>query len=217
MEAIALLTLMFSILFLPFTTNGVSARHGISIIDQPPAVLDSSGNILLKGEYYYLKPAIPLFRLYTAAIVPGVYRNNTCWLQLAIEVFTYGITGVPVKFSPVEPTEDESIRESTDLNIKFSEELSSICGGTSVLKVGAIGDEFLSLGGAEEDRISWFKIEKASEISNNVYKLVSSSDPQVGRDVGNSTRFDGTKRLVLSDVALPFSFEPLRNGPSASK
>ena len=97
MEATALLTLMSLILFLSFTTNGVvSARHGISIVDQPPAVLDSSGNELLKGEYYYRKPAIPLFRLHTAAVVPGVYRNNTCWLQLAIEVFTYGITGVPV-------------------------------------------------------------------------------------------------------------------------
>ncbi|GMN40999.1 hypothetical protein TIFTF001_010219 [Ficus carica] len=94
------------------------------------------------------------------AIIPGVYRNGTCWLQREIDLVTYETTGLPVKFSPVEPSKYESIHESTDLNIKFSDELSPTCGGSSVLKVGELEEEFVSLGGVEEDRSSWFKIEK---------------------------------------------------------
>ena len=59
MEATALLKLPL-IVFLSFTINGVSASHGISVVDQPPAVLDSFGNKLVKGEYYYLDPVMIL-------------------------------------------------------------------------------------------------------------------------------------------------------------
>ncbi|GMN40992.1 hypothetical protein TIFTF001_010218 [Ficus carica] len=199
MEVATLLITLPSILFLSFTTNGVSARHGISIVDQPPAVLDSSGKELLKSEYYYLKPVMALPWLYSPAIIPGVYRKDTCWLQLGIEVFTYGITGVPVKFSPVVPNKDKSIRESTDLIIEFPDKLGSLCGGSSVLKA----DEFLFLG-PRGDNTSRFKIEKSSESSNRIYKLVYSS----GKVVGTSTRYDKTRRLALTDKPLPFTFHP---------
>ncbi|GMN40990.1 hypothetical protein TIFTF001_010221 [Ficus carica] len=76
-----------------------------------------------------------------------------------------------------------------------------------------IGDEFLSLHGVEEGRSSWFKIEKALELSDRVYKLVSSSE-----DVGTSTRYDGTQRLVLTHGnPLSFQFVAVSNIPSATK
>ncbi|GMN40995.1 hypothetical protein TIFTF001_010215 [Ficus carica] len=216
MEAAALLKLPF-ILFLSFIINGVSASHGFSIVDQPPAVLDSSGNVLLKGEYYFLDPALILPTIYSAAIIIGIYRNGTCWLQSEIAIFTYGITGLPVQFSPVEPNDDESIHESTDLNIKFSDELSPLCGGSSVVKVGELEEEYVSLGGVEGDRSSWFKIEKVLDGGIHSYKLVSSSDSQVGRDIGISTSFGETNRLAPADEPLVFQFSPLGDGLSASK
>ncbi|GMN40989.1 hypothetical protein TIFTF001_010217 [Ficus carica] len=200
MEATTLLITLPLILFLSFTTNGVSARHGFSIVDQPPAVLDTNGDKLLEGKYYYLNPAIPLPRLYTAAIIPGVYRNDTCWFHIGVEVFHFRITGLPVKFSSVVSNNDSSICESTDLIIEFPDKLGSVCGGSSVLKA----EGFLFLG-AWGDTTSRFKIETFSEPSNRIYKLVYSS----GKVVGTSTRFDETRRLALTDKPFPFSFRPI--------
>ncbi|EXC35862.1 hypothetical protein L484_000853 [Morus notabilis] len=213
MEATTLFTLSF--LFLFFTTNyGVYASRGISILDkEPPAVLDLNGNELQKGQDYYLLPSILLPFLYTAAIIPGIYRPGTTWLQLEIEVFTYGIKGLPVTFSPTNLNEDASIHVSTYLNIKYSNELPPVFGESPVWKVLEGFEPFVTLGGAEEDRSSWFKIDKASEIDNRTYKLVSSS----GRDVGISNRTYGTKRLALADEALSFYFKPAKDGLATSK
>ncbi|EXC10217.1 hypothetical protein L484_004395 [Morus notabilis] len=173
MEATTLFTLSF--LFLSFTTIGVDASHGISIVDdhQPLEVLDSSGNKLQKE-------------------------------------------GLPVTFSPTNLTEDASIHVSTDLNIKlYPNEVIPVLGESPVWKVpeGLGAPPFVTLGGAEGDISSCFKIEKASEIDDRTYKLVSSS----GGDVGISNRSGGTKRLALADEALSFSFLPAKDGLAASK
>ncbi|GMN40993.1 hypothetical protein TIFTF001_010220 [Ficus carica] len=160
MEATALLRLHL-ILFLSFTTNGVSARLSISIVNnQPSAVFDSNGDELLPGNTYYILPSIRF----------------------------------PVKFSPIRPNNDEIITVSTDLNIKFGSEPSSICRGSTVLEVmSEERDKFLSLGGGGSQNHS-------------------------SGDVGISTRFDGSKRLVLTrDNPLSFQFEVVRNLPSARK
>ncbi|GMN62879.1 hypothetical protein TIFTF001_031956 [Ficus carica] len=203
MEATTLLITLPLILLLSFTTNGVSARHGFSIVDEPPAVLDTNRDKLLEGKYYYLVPVIRW--PHTAVIIPGVYRNDTCWFDLRIETNFYPITGLPVKFSPVIPNNDSSISESTDLIIRFSDELASACGGSSVLKA----KWFLFLG-ASGDETSKFKIENVfSPIHRDIcYKLVYSS----GQVVGTSTRPDGTVRLALaSDHPLLFWFRPSGN------
>ena len=137
--------------------------------------------------------------LYTAAIILGVYRNDTCWFHLGVEIFHFRTTGLPLKFSPVVPNKESSIGESTDLIIEFSDKLASVCGGSSVLE--AKGFLFL---GAWGDRTSRFKIEKFSEPSNRICKLVYSS----GEVVGTSTRYDNTQRLGLADEQLPFVFHP---------
>ncbi|GMN26716.1 hypothetical protein TIFTF001_050430 [Ficus carica] len=199
MEATTLLITLPLILFLSFPTNGVSARHGFSIVDQPPAVLDASGRELLEGKYYYLRPALRLPPFGTTAIIPGVYRNETCWFHVGVERFPFSITGLPAKFSPVAPGNESSIRESTDVIIEFSDKLASVCGGSSVLKA----TRFLSLGGSG-DRNSWFKIEKLPE-PRHAYKLVYRSR----RVVGTSTRPDNTERLALTDEPLPFEFRPI--------
>ncbi|EXC10223.1 hypothetical protein L484_004401 [Morus notabilis] len=147
---------------------------------------------------------LPAYLIFTN----GIYRPGTTWLQLEIEVFTYGIKGLPVTFSPTNLNEDASIHVSTYLNIKYSNELPPVFGESPVWKVLEGFEPFVTLGGAEEDRSSWFKIEKASEIDNRTYKLVSS----FGRDVGISNRVYGTKRLALADEALSFSFLPAKDG-----
>ncbi|XP_024028025.1 cysteine protease inhibitor WSCP [Morus notabilis] len=216
MEATTLFTLSF--LFLSFTTIGVDASHGISIVDdhQPLEVLDSSGNKLQKGEYYYIQPLLAWPYLYNAAIVSVIYHPGTTWLQLEIETFFFGIEGLPVTFSPTNLTEDASIHVSTDLNIKlYPNEVIPVLGESPVWKVpeGLGAPPFVTLGGAEGDISSCFKIEKASEIDDRTYKLVSSS----GGDVGISNRSGGTKRLALADEALSFSFLPAKDGLAASK
>ncbi|EXC10216.1 hypothetical protein L484_004394 [Morus notabilis] len=213
MEATTLFTLSF--LFLSFTANRVDAsHHGISIVDdhQPLEVLDSSGNKLQKGEYYYIQPLLALPFLYSAAIVPVIYRPGTTWLQLEIEKFFFEITGLPVAFTPVaSDSEDDSIRVSTDLHIQFSEDemSSSVFGETPVWKVDGI-EPFVTLGGAYEDKSSWFKIENASEVDDRTYKLVSS----LGRNVGITNRAFGTKRLALVHKPLLFVFFHVKEAPA---
>ncbi|EXC10221.1 hypothetical protein L484_004399 [Morus notabilis] len=70
MEAISLVTVF--LLFLSFTTRGDSARPGLGVL--PPAVVDSSGNELLKGKYYDLVawPNVPLPLIYVSSISPLV-------------------------------------------------------------------------------------------------------------------------------------------------
>ncbi|GMN40994.1 hypothetical protein TIFTF001_010216 [Ficus carica] len=214
MEATALLTLPL-ILFLSFTANGMSAKDDTSIVNQSPVIFDSDGDELRSGGTYYILPSLRnLPRSYSPAIVPGVFSKDTCWLQLGIEEYNYKITGVPVTLSPIKPTNDAYISETTTLHVNFSDGLSPLCGGSTVLNVGDFGDKFLSLGGAVEDGSSWFKIKRVSRWNDGVYKLVSSS----GGDVGISTRFDGSRRLVLTRRnPLSFQFVAVKNIPSATK
>ncbi|GMN40997.1 hypothetical protein TIFTF001_010213 [Ficus carica] len=218
MEATTLLTL-FSLLFLSFTPKlGECAySHGIS---SPPAVLDSFGNQVRKGEYYILVawPNKPLPLLYTSSIFPLVNRNGTCWVQHEIEVFTIAKPSLPVKFSPIEPNEDEFILESTLIDIKFNEAaVSYVCGGSSVWRVGdhpdqVFGQQFVNVGGHGEARTTWFKIVKDSKLPHNNYNLLFCPGDSSGcRDVGIFVDGDGRERLALADCPVPFGFSPYRN------
>ncbi|EXC35861.1 hypothetical protein L484_000852 [Morus notabilis] len=66
MEAISLVTVF--LLFLSFTTRGDAARPSRGVL--PPAVVDSTGNELLKGKYYDLLawPNVPL------PLLPGWFK-----------------------------------------------------------------------------------------------------------------------------------------------
>ena len=149
MEATALLTLPL-ILFLSFTANGASAKDDTSIVNEFSAILDVDGNDIQRGRHYYMVPSDRnLPRSYSAAIVPGVFSKDTCWLQVGIEEYNYKITGVPVTLSPIKPNNDAYIFETTTIHVNFSDGLSPLCGGSTVLNAGHFGDKFLSLGGVE--------------------------------------------------------------------
>ncbi|EXC10218.1 hypothetical protein L484_004396 [Morus notabilis] len=97
MEAISLVTVF--LLFLSFTTRGVSARPSLGVL--PPAVVDSSGNELLKGKYYDLLawPNAPI------ATLPGWFKIERYSEQPLRE---YKLLWCPVYVL------DQSVRSSDD-------------------------------------------------------------------------------------------------------
>ncbi|EXB44385.1 hypothetical protein L484_020197 [Morus notabilis] len=220
MEAISLVTVF--LLFLSFTTRGVSARPSLGVL--PPAVVDSSGNELLKGKYYDLLawPNAPIATLYVSTISPLVERNGTCWVQHKVELFTIATPSLPVKFFPIPPDqEDEVIRESTFLNIQFSDAAVSHVCGDSLWKVinrpdQVFGQQFVVVGdNSGFTRPGWFKFERNSEHPRRDYKLLwcpvyvldqsvrSSDDCQT---IGIFADSDGIERLSLADTSVPFAF-----------
>uniref|UniRef100_A0A7N0V7X1 Uncharacterized protein n=1 Tax=Kalanchoe fedtschenkoi TaxID=63787 RepID=A0A7N0V7X1_KALFE len=116
--------------------------------------------------------------------------------------------GLPLTFSPVD--KKGIVRESTDMNIKFSAQ--SICADSTVWKLGsydeATGKYFITAGGVEGNpgrstTGNWFKIDKSGEY----YKLVFCPGvcnfcKVICKDIG--IHIEGGKRfLALTDTS-PF-------------
>ncbi|CAM8881598.1 unnamed protein product [Rhodiola kirilowii] len=172
----------------------------------PAAVLDVDGNKVRAGVKYYI---LPLVRGRGGGLTLGARGNNSCPLNVRQEGQEVD-RGLPLTFSPVD--KKGIVRESTDMNIKFSSAM-SICVQSNVWRLGefdeATGKYFISAGGVEGNpgrstTGNWFKIEK----SGDFYKLffcptVCNVCKVICKDIGIQIEGGNNRFLALTDSA-PF-------------
>nr|CAI77771.1 kunitz trypsin inhibitor [Populus tremula] len=184
-------------------------------------VLDIQGEELKAGTEYIITS---IFRGAGGGDVAAT--NKTCpddVIQYSLDVFQ----GLPVTFSPAS-SEDDVIRVSTDLNIKFS--IKKACDRSSVWKIQKSSNsevQWLVTTGGEEGNpgcdtfTNWFKIEKGAGTFGYNYKLVFCPEdicPSVGlcRDVGIYFESNRGRILSLSDKLSPFLVVFRKVGPLSS-
>lgn len=171
----------------------------------PDPVLDTAGKILRTGVDYYI---LPVVRGRGGGLTLGPTRNKTCPLDVVQELHEVD-NGLPLTFTPVN-VKKGVIRESTDMNIKFS--AASICVQSTVWRLARYdevrGQYFVTSGGVEGNPgiktiSNWFKIEKYGDDYKLVFcPTVCNYCKVICKDVGifieNGRRILG---LALTDVA----------------
>ncbi|XP_073279856.1 kunitz trypsin inhibitor 5-like [Primulina huaijiensis] len=176
----------------------------------PAPVVDLAGNNLREGTRYYI---LPLIRGRGGGVTLSSTRNKTCPLSVVQAPFELQ-NGLPLTFSPVKSEKGGFIRESTDLNIKFS--AASICVQSTVWKLDQYDESskqyFITTGGVEGNPgpgtiSNWFKIEKYQSDYKLVYcPTVCNFCKVICRDVGIFFE-DGKRRLALSDTPFVVMFK----------
>ncbi|CAK9179131.1 unnamed protein product, partial [Ilex paraguariensis] len=94
----------------------------------PEPILDIAGKKLRSGVDYYI---LPVFRGMDGGLTLGSHGNDPCPLDVVQQHHEVD-NGLPLTFSPVNHKKGV-IRESTDLNIKFS--AATICVQSTVWKI----------------------------------------------------------------------------------
>ncbi|KAJ0485947.1 putative proteinase inhibitor I3, Kunitz legume, kunitz inhibitor STI-like superfamily [Helianthus annuus] len=174
----------------------------LSSAQSPSAVLDINRNFLRSYQSYYI---LPVFRGRGGGItLTPTTSNQTCPLDVAQENNELR-NGLPLTFVPAIGNRDGIIRESTDLNIKFSG--GTTCGQPAVWRVEVVNGQRVvssrgSVGNPGLETISnWFKIQKYGGIG---YKLVfcpgvcNTCKPFCG-DIGSRIAKNGRRSLVVSN------------------
>ncbi|KAI7745292.1 hypothetical protein M8C21_017213 [Ambrosia artemisiifolia] len=174
----------------------------ISSAQVPPVVLDLDRNFVRSDRSYYI---LPLIRGRGGGItLTPTTSNQTCPLDVAQENNEVS-NGLPLTFIPINTNKNGIIRESTDLNIRFSG--AKTCGQPAVWRVEVVnGQRFVSSRGSVgnpglETISNWFKIEKYGRIG---YKLafcpsVCSTCKPVCGNIGSVIARNGRRRLVVSN------------------
>jgi hypothetical protein len=182
-------------------------------------VLDMQGEELKAGTEYIITSAI---------WGPGggdVSATNKTCPDDVIQYSLDQLQGLPVTFSPASSSEDDVIRVSTDLNIKFS--IKKACDHSSVWKIQKSSNSevqwFVTTGGEEgnpgvDTLTNWFKIEKAGTLG---YKLVFCPEDichcgVLCRDIGIYFENNRGRILSLSDKLSPFLVLFKKVGPLIS-
>ncbi|KAL7611975.1 kunitz trypsin inhibitor 5 [Lactuca sativa] len=174
-------------------------------------VRDTDRNFLLAGTSYYILPAI---RGRGGGVTLATGRDQPCPNDVAQENNEVS-KGLPLNFAPANTSKDGIIRQSTDLNVKFSGKATT-CIDTAVWRVEDdldIGLRIVSshaiLGQPGRETIrNWFKIEKYE----NAYKLVycptvcNDCRPYCA-DIGSTIAKNGRRILVLNNVPLKVMFK----------
>ncbi|KAK6921316.1 Proteinase inhibitor I3, Kunitz legume [Dillenia turbinata] len=198
-------TILFSLLFISLS---VQLPPGNAASSTPDPVLDTNGDIIRTGTDYYI---LPVLHGRGGGVTLAGVRNETCPLYVVQEQLELS-NGLPLTFTPV--NSKKGVRESTDLNIKFS--AATICVQSTVWKLGdydeATGQWFVGSGGVEgspgrETTSNWFKIEKY----DNDYKLVFCPSvceecKVICKDLGIYIE-DEIRRLALSDEPFKVMFK----------
>ncbi|XP_009792285.1 kunitz trypsin inhibitor 5 [Nicotiana sylvestris] len=198
-------------LFLPFLIFTISFNSFLSsAAEAPPAVVDIAGKKLRTGIDYYI---LPVVRGRGGGLTLDSTGNESCPLDAVVQEQQEIKNGLPLTFTPVNPKKGV-IRESTDLNIKFS--AASICVQTTLWKLDdfdeTTGKYFITIGGNEgnpgrETISNWFKIEKFERDYKLVYcPTVCNFCKVICKDVGIFIQ-DGIRRLALSDVPFKVMFK----------
>ncbi|GKA04627.1 Kunitz trypsin inhibitor 2-like protein [Tanacetum coccineum] len=172
-----------------------------SVQSQSLHVLDTDGNLLVNGASYYILPAIS-YRGGGVKLTPTTL-NQTCPLDVSQEN-NNELDGLPLTFLPAIPNIDGIIRQSRDLNIRFSN--ATTCGKAAVWRVAVSkGQRIVTIGGiigrpGWQTKFNWFKIVKY----DNDYKIVycpnvcSMCRPLCG-GVGSTIAKTGRRSLILSN------------------
>lgn len=193
------LLVCFSFLLFAF----VFSKPSIAADNEP--VLDIHGEELKVGTEYIISSMI-----WGAGGGDVSATNKTCpddVIQYSLDL----LQGLPVTFSPAN-SEEDVIRVSTDLNIKFS--IKETCDQSPVWKIQKSTNSevqwFVTTGGVEGNPgmntiTNWFKIEKAGI----GYKLVFCPEDichcgVLCRDIGIYFENGKGRILSLSDVLSPF-------------
>ncbi|EXB74706.1 Alpha-amylase/subtilisin inhibitor [Morus notabilis] len=144
------------------------ASRGMAATADDVAVLDTSGQPLLRGVEYYIKPAVTgdggNFTL--------VDRNGSCPFYVGQENAT-STGGIPVTFSPY--MEEESVvRELRNFKVEFSG--NTTCNQSTVWKVGEVDlvTETRLIGtGDNASFLNYFSVDKGEEepLVNGSYGL----------------------------------------------
>ncbi|OMO78032.1 Proteinase inhibitor I3, Kunitz legume [Corchorus capsularis] len=182
---------------------------GLTIATSDP-VLDISGQELQKGTDYYI---LPVIRGSGGGLTLGSTGDEPCPLDVVQEPLEVS-NGTPLTFLPV--TNEGVVRELTDLNIKFSDSIFTICIQPTVWTLHT--DEStqkltVTTGGVEgnpgQDTLSnWFRIEKYQDD----YKLVFCPGvcdicrPVCG-DLGIFIDHAGNRRLAIRDEPFKVMFK----------
>ncbi|KAA8522731.1 hypothetical protein F0562_009107 [Nyssa sinensis] len=159
--------LLLSFFLFAFSTNPLL---GVADDDTRNPVLDVAGKTVQTGVDYYI---LPVVRGRGGGLTLASNRNGSnCPLDVVQEQQEVN-NGLPVTFSPV--SNEGVVRETTDLNIKFS--AATICAQSTVWQLGdfdnSVGRSFVTTGGVEgnpgrETLSNWFNIQKYDDD----YKLV---------------------------------------------
>ncbi|XP_074283995.1 21 kDa seed protein-like [Silene latifolia] len=177
--------------------------------DDDIAVLDTNGNPLVAGEFYYAVPA-------TESSVEGgltMFNNDSpSCPEFIVSQSKLGHmdVGIPLVFFPQDPEQTYIQHGFSDYNIAFKY-LSILpeCRRlyTTVWTVSTetpSNNALVVLDGEKGDQISWFKIKKSDY--NNGYTIRYSSSSlggSVSKDVGVVSNEQGVNLLSLDDSAIP--------------
>ncbi|XP_071706719.1 kunitz trypsin inhibitor 5-like [Rutidosis leptorrhynchoides] len=169
-------------------------------------VLDTDRNILRSGTNYYV---LPVAHGEGGGLTLARGNGQTCPLEVVQEV-SEGSNGLPVNFASA--NKDGIIRETVDLNIKFSD--ASTCAPNTVWRAEfSNGKRTLTsqgiLGRPGKDTISnWFKIDKFEDHYKLVYcpSVCHTCKPDCAA-VGSSIGEKGRRSLVLNNKPLKVMFK----------
>ncbi|CAN1137046.1 Kunitz type trypsin inhibitor 104 [Linum perenne] len=178
----------------------------ISATAQSPAILDTTGQPLMRGVDYYILPAITD----VAGGLTLVRRNSTTSCPLTVGQAPLAQTvsqGLPATFAPF-AAGDNIIRESRDLTVTFS--AASICVQSTRWAIGSEDAQTRRRFIATGSQPTYFRIDRNT--TTNAYELVycpGESCPNCGRPrcgaAGILVR-GGTRFLALDGPAFPFRF-----------
>ncbi|KAL9240578.1 hypothetical protein vseg_014780 [Gypsophila vaccaria] len=174
--------------------------------DYDNAVLDTSGNTLVAGEFYYAVPVTG------SSVVGGLTMFNndapTC-PDFIVSQSNVGPEdlGIPLALFPQDPSQTSVSHGSSDYNIAFK--FLSILPEcrrlyTTVWTVSVESSSLVVLNGEKGDQTSWFKIKKSNDYDGYTIRYSSTSfGGSMSKDVGVVTNEQGVNLLSIDDGAIP--------------
>ncbi|XP_039023205.1 21 kDa seed protein-like isoform X2 [Hibiscus syriacus] len=171
------------------------------------AVLDRNGEEVVTGVPYYVVSGI--WGAGGGGLAIGREKGRPC-PEIVVQRQSDMDYGNPVIFSNADHN-DDVVRVSSDVNLKFTGPRDRLCQTTTVWKVqhgeDSTGQRFLELGGEEgnpgcDTEKSWFKIEETG--IERMYKFkycpsVCGSSDTACNEIEKAQGKDGQIRLALSD------------------
>ncbi|KAE8683362.1 21 kDa seed protein [Hibiscus syriacus] len=171
------------------------------------AVLDANGEEVVTGVPYYVVSGI--IGAGGGGLAIGREKGRPCPEIVVQRPFDVDY-GNPVIISNADPN-DDVVRVSSDVNLKFVGPIDTVCQTTRVWKVqhrdDSTGKRFVELGGEEgnpgcDTKKSWFKIEETG--GERMYKFkycpsVCGSSATACNEIEKASAKDGQIRLAISD------------------
>uniref|UniRef100_A0A5B7BRF9 Putative miraculin-like n=1 Tax=Davidia involucrata TaxID=16924 RepID=A0A5B7BRF9_DAVIN len=186
------ITMKITFLLLSFLLFGLSTYPLFGAADDVlDPVVDIAGDDLQTNANYYV---LPLLWAMGGGLGLGRNWNGSICPFNVIQSASEIENGVSVNFSPI-LDEDDVIRVSTDIDIKFPG-APRIC---SDLPIWKISDSFVTLGGVGESVTDRFRIEKNNALPTlPAYKFVFCKAKMACQNIGISNK-NGIRYLAITD------------------